>query len=146
MAADLLILELLPFLERRLLDCQYIDTPRRSSSDQRCLATLRRDVHGRNHQVDLTLLQKLHAVGGDYGFQLQLGAQPLGDIPGKIGLETHNVPRRIAEAERLVIGLAAHDEHAALLDLVEGLCCRRSRRDENAGQKTDQPSQHWRSP
>jgi hypothetical protein len=119
-------------------------------NDAERLSTLRRDVHGRNHQVDLALLQKLHAVGGDYRFQLQLSAQPLGDILGQIGLETHNVPRRIAEAERLVIGLATHDEHAALLDLVEGLCCRRSRRDENAGQKTeaggDQPSQHWHSP
>src|SRR3984893_2551090 len=60
------------------------------------------------------------------------------------------VARRIAETERLVIGLVAHDEHAALLDLVEGLSCRRRRRDEDAGQKThaggDQASQHWRSP
>jgi hypothetical protein len=43
-----------------------------------------------------------------------------------------------------------HDEHAALLDLVEGLRCRRSRRDENAGQKAeasgDQPSQHGLPP
>src|ERR1700730_12726998 len=138
--------------ERRLPDREHIDAggviARINDADG--LAALRRDIHCCNHQVDLALLEKLHAVGRDRRFELQPGAQPLGDIAGEIGLETHDVARRIAETERLVIGLAAHDGHAALLDLVEGLSCRRRRRDEDAGQKThaggDQPLQHWRSP
>ncbi len=102
------------------------------------LAPLRRLVHGGDHQVDLALLQELHAVRRDDRLELELHAEPVGDVLGEVGLEADDGAGRIAKAERLVVGLGADHEHAALLDLVERLRRKRGGRggpshDDHAG-------------
>ena len=57
--------------------------------------------------------------------QLQLDAELLGDVGGQIRLDADEAARRVAEAERLVVGLDADDERAALLDVVEHVGIRR---------------------
>ena len=82
------------------------------------LPAVRLVVHGRDHQVDLALLQELHAVRRDDRHELELDAELLGDVACAMsGSKPTIAPRRIAEAERLVVGLGADDEHAALLIL-----------------------------
>jgi hypothetical protein len=75
--------------------------------------------------VDFALLQELHAVRRDHRLQLQLDAQPIGRVLGEIGLEADDGAAGVAEAERLVIGLGADHQNAALLDLIERLCLER---------------------
>ena len=101
-------------------------------------APLVRHVHGGEHQVDLALLQELHAVRRDDRLELELDAEPVGHVLGEVGLEADDGAGRVTEAERLVVGLGADDEHAALLDLFECLCRERARRggpsnDDHAG-------------
>ncbi len=55
------------------------------------------------------------------GSSCEPDAEPVGHVLGEIGLEADDGAARVAEAERLVVGLGADHEHAALLDLVEGL-------------------------
>ena len=56
-------------------------------------------------------------TGSISSFTPSLSATSLRDVR----LEADDRARRIAEAERLVVGLAADDEHAALLDLLQRL-------------------------
>jgi hypothetical protein len=65
------------------------------------------------------LLEELHAVGRHDRHELQLDAQPLGDVRGEIGLDADDRAGGIAETIRLVIGLDADDQRAAFLDIVE---------------------------
>src|SRR5262249_9995707 len=97
------------------------------------LPPLLSNVHCRKHQVDLALLQKLHAVRRHDRLQLKPDAKPPGDVLGEIGLETHDGTTCVAEAERLVVGLGAHDQNAALLDLVERLRQQRTSRNDQSG-------------
>ena len=84
-------------------------------------AALGRVVHRRDHQVDLALLQELHAIGGNHRLQLQLDAELVGYVLGHVGLKADDGAARIAKAEGLVIRLAADDEDAAFLNRVQGL-------------------------
>ena len=122
-AADLLVLELLPALEAGLAVREHVDAggvvARLDDADG--FAPLVRHVHGGDHQVDLALLQELHAVRRDDRLDLELHAEPVGHVLGEVGLEADDGASRVAEAERLVVGLGADDEHAALLDLFERL-------------------------
>jgi hypothetical protein len=56
-------------------------------------------------------------TGSSSSFTPSFSATSLRDVR----LEADDRARRIAEAERLVVGLAADDEHAALLDLFQRL-------------------------
>src|SRR5206468_2605542 len=87
-----------------------------------------RHVHSGKHEVDLALLQELHAVCRHYRLKLKPDAEPIGHVLGEVGLEAHDAAARIAKAERLVVGLGADHQNAPLLDLVEGLSRKRSRR------------------
>jgi len=137
--ADFLILELLPGLERGLLDRQHIDAggivTRIDDADR--LSPLLRHVHGSEHQVDLALLQELHAVRRHDRLQFEPDAELAGHVSGEIGLETHDGAIRVAEAERLVVGFGAHDQNAALLDLVERLSRQRIGCDHEGGEGRD---------
>jgi hypothetical protein len=130
-----LVLGLLPGLERRPLDRQHINARSVVAwvDDADRLPPLLRNVHGREHQVDLALLQKLHAVRRHDRLQLKPDAKPPGDVPGEIGLETHDGTTGVAEAEWLVVGLGAHDQNAALLDLVERLRRQRTSHNDQRG-------------
>ena len=99
------------------------------------LAALGRVAHRRNHQIDLPLLQELDPVRCDDGRQLELNAETLRDIGGKIGLEADDLPRRIEITKGPVIGLRSDDENTFFLDVVQHVGIHRARTDEREQQR-----------
>ena len=67
------------------------------------------------------------------GSELELDAQALGNVGGKIGLEADDLAGRIEEAERPVIRLGADGQHALLFDRLQHVRARA--RGEHHGQQ-----------
>ena len=88
-AADLLVLELLPGFEIRLFVGEHVDARRviERLDDADELPAVRLVVHGGDHQVDLALLQELHAVRRDNRLKLQFHAELVRDEARDVRLE-----------------------------------------------------------
>src|SRR5450755_956427 len=110
--ADLFAAKRLPALETRRLRRQDIGagTVVARIHDVDGLPALRRIAHGRDHDVDLALLQELNAVGGNHRHQLQLDAETLGYVGGEIGLEADDLAGWVEKTERPVVSLGANGQ------------------------------------
>src|ERR1700712_3203990 len=85
------------------------------------LAALRVVLHVGNQDVDLALLEKLHARRGQDGQELHFGAEPFPKCVRKVHVETSRLLRGgIERTERAAANQNTHRNFMARVDLVEG--------------------------
>jgi hypothetical protein len=83
--------------------------------DRHHFPAIRTVRHGGDHQVDLALLQELHAVRRHHGHQFQFEAQLVGHVHCQIRLDSNNGAARFTIAIGFVIGLDADNQGTARL-------------------------------
>jgi hypothetical protein len=83
------------------------------------------------------LLEKLHAVGRLYRHQLELDPQRVGHVLGHVDFHADQVAAGIAEPPRLVVGLDADDDLAALQNLQEAFVGRIGATLDRCGNETE---------